>query len=46
MSAMETSCIRFTPTNQGLYTENPYTDDRQDNDGTVVASFSLDRPDM
>ena len=44
-SAMETSCIRFAPTNQSLYTENSHTDDGQDNDGMVAAS-SFDRPDM
>jgi len=44
--AMETACVRSIPTNQGLYTENSNTDDRQDDDGTVATSFGLDSPDV
>lgn len=46
MSAIETLYTWFIPTNQSLYTENSNTDDRQDDDGIVTASFGLDGPDM
>jgi len=46
MSAAGTLCIRCIPTNQSLHTENSNTDDRQDDDGVVTASFGLDGPDM
>jgi len=46
MSAVEISCVRPVPTNQSLNAENPDTDDRQDDDGAVAASFGLDSPDV
>ena len=44
--AVETSYIRFIPTSQSLCTENSNTDNRQDDDGTVTASFGLGDLDM
>lgn len=46
LSAVETLWIRFIPTDHSLYTENPNTDDRQDDDGIVSVSFGLDGSDM